>query len=104
MNTRYDLEMRMKEQNWKGILEALRLAFEDLPDDAEIVITSSNPFQFGSGDTVYLQSYSLRHPNDKINCRLEFTAATHMIDKTHYVILLADKDNNFMFLREESQD
>ena len=70
----------------QDILEMLRLAFSDIPDDAELVISQSSPFFFADGAIVWLQLY--RYPVD--DYVVEFVASTHKVPGGKYCVVALD--------------
>ena len=68
------------------IVKVLRLAFPDLPDDAELVLSQSSPFLFADGSMVWLEGY--RYPIDEYN--VEFVAGVRHMKSGKYCVVALD--------------
>jgi hypothetical protein len=70
----------------REIMEMLRLAFPDIPDDAELVISQSSPFLFADGAMLWLELY--RYPVD--DYVVEFVAGIHKTDGGRFYVIALD--------------
>ena len=68
------------------IMKVLRLAFPDLPDDAELVISQSSPFLIADGSMVWLEGY--RYLIDKYV--VEFVAGVHKVKTGKFCVVALD--------------
>lgn len=68
------------------VMKLLRLAFPNIPDDADLVISQSSPFLFADGSMVWLEGY--RYPiNDYV---VEFVAGVHEAKSGKFCVVVLD--------------
>ena len=77
---------RKKLSRKQEILAILRLAFPDIPEDAELVISQSSPFLFADGAVLWLQLYRYTL-NDYI---VEFVAGIHEAKAGKFCVVALD--------------
>jgi hypothetical protein len=68
------------------IMAMLRLAFPDIPDHAELVISQSSPFLFADGAILWLQLY--QYPID--DYIVEFVAGIHEVKGGKFCVVALD--------------
>ena len=68
------------------IMKLLRMAFPDLPEDAELVISQSSPFLFADGSMVWLEGY--RYPIDEYI--VEFVAGVRQMKSGKFCVVALD--------------
>jgi hypothetical protein len=72
--------------NQDKIIRLFRLAFPDLPDDAELVISQSSPFLFADGSMVWLEAYRYSIGEYLV----EFVAGVHQVKAGKYCVVALD--------------
>jgi hypothetical protein len=68
------------------MIRLLRLAFPDLPDDAELIISQSSPFLFADGSMVWLEAYSYEVDEYVV----EFVAGIHQLKTGKFFVVALD--------------
>lgn len=68
------------------IMRLFQLAFPEIPDDAELIISQSSPFLFADGSMLWLEAY--RYPVD--DYVVEFVAGIHEVRAGKFCVVALD--------------